>query len=207
MDILKARQDVAEFMRRTYSKGLATSTGGNISTRFGDFMLITCSGKDKSSLQAEDIAQVDIETGENLTPELKLSIESDMHRLIYKKRPDVCAVVHSHPTYSCLFSASSMEIDTTLIAESWYLLDKVKKIPYQRMGTEALAKEVSEFLISDNVALLSNHGAIALGKNLLSAFDRMECLEQAAKMTLLSKIVSTKGLEEKDLDDIAAMRG
>ena len=206
MDITKAREEVATYMRRTYQRGLTTSTGGNISSRFESYMLITCSGKDKSSLSFEDIAIVDIETGDNLTPGLKLSIESDMHRLIYKLRQDVNAVVHSHPTFSCLFSSSEKEIDSTLIAESWYLLDKVERVPYQRMGTKELALEVSSFMKDRNVALLTNHGAIALGKNLLSAFDRMECLEQAAKMTLFSSFVDAKGLDGEKCDEIAAMR-
>lgn len=206
MDITKAREDVASYMQRTYQRGLTTSTGGNISSRFGNYMLITCSGKDKSSLCYEDIAIVDIESGENLTPGLKLSIESDMHRFIYKLRQDVNAVVHSHPTFSCLFSSSEKEIDSTLIAESWYLLDRVERIPYARMGTKELAVEVSSFMIDRNVALLTNHGAIALGKDLLSAFDRMECLEQAAKMSLFSSFVDAKGLDKDKCGEIAAMR-
>jgi len=200
------RQDVAYFMRRAYERGLTTSTGGNISTRLGSYMYITCSGKDKSSLSSCDIAKVNIETGDNLTPELKLSIESDMHRLIYINRKDVNAIMHSHPTYSCLFSASDNEIDTTLIAESWYLLDKVKTIPYERMGTKALAVKVSEAMKEGSAALLANHGAITLGKNLLAAFDRMECLEQSARMSLFSALVNAKGLDEKSLNELTKMR-
>lgn len=206
MDITKAREEVATYMRRTYQRGLTTSTGGNISTRYEGYMLITCSSKDKSSLTSDDIAIVDIETGENHTPQLKLSIESDMHRLIYKERKDVNAVVHSHPTFSCLFSSSDKKIDSTLIAESWFLLDDVERIPYHRMGSKELAAEVSLFMKDRNVALLTNHGAIALGKNLLSAFDRMECLEQAAKMTLFSSLIEAHGLDKEKCDEIAAMR-
>lgn len=204
------RKEVSYFMRRAYERGLTTSTGGNISSRVGDKMYITCSSKDKSSLSGDDIAIVDIKSGKNLTPQLRLSIESDMHRLLYLEREDIGAIVHSHPTFSCLFSASEKEIDSTLIAESWYLLDRVERIPYQRMGTKELAKEVSSFFSKREkryVALLENHGAIALGKDLLAAFDRMECLEQAAKMTLFASSIGAKGLDFSQLDEIAKMRG
>lgn len=207
MDKEQLKAEVASMMERCYRKGLTTSTGGNISARCGSIMLITPSGKDKSSLVSSDIAEVDILTGENLTPEFKLSIETEMHRMIYLKREDVQSVVHSHPTFCCLYSAAEEEIDTTLIAESWYLLDKVEKVPYARMGTKELAEKVSLYMEKgDNAVLLEKHGALAVGKTVLNAFDRLECLEQAAKLTWLGHLVPHAGLDEEQRNDIAAMR-
>ncbi len=194
-------------MRRCYERGLTTSTGGNISQRVGSVMVITPSGKDKSSLTEDDIALVDIATGENLTPDKKLSIETEMHRMIYIRRPDVSAVCHSHPTYSCLFSSSDEEINTSLIAESFYLLDKVKKVEYARMGTPLLAEKVSDTVARGyNALLLEKHGALAVGKSVINAFDRLECLEQAAKLTLLSHIIRTENLTDEQKKEIALMR-
>ena len=201
------KEQVALFMGRSYERGLTTSTGGNFSMRVGSVMLITPSGFDKSSLKAEDIAEVDIETGKNLTPDKKLSIETEMHRLIYKKRPDCISVMHSHPTFCCLYSASNESIDTTLIAESWYLLDRVVKIPYALMGTKELAESVSYYAEKGgNAFLLENHGARCIGKSPLNAFDRLECLEQAAKLSALSHLVKAEGIEEKERNRIADMR-
>ena len=201
------KEQVALFMGRSYERGLTTSTGGNFSMRVGSVMLITPSGLDKSSLKAEDIAEVDIETGKNLTPDKKLSIETEMHRLIYKKRPDCVCVMHSHPTFCCLYSESNESIDTTLIAESWYLLDRVVKIPYALMGTKELAERVSDYAgRGGNAFLLENHGALCIGKSPLNAFDRLECLEQAAKLSALSHLVKAEGIEEKDRNRIADMR-
>ena len=201
------KEQVALFMGRSYERGLTTSTGGNFSMRVGSVMLITPSGLDKSSLKAEDIAEVDIETGKNLTPDKKLSIETEMHRLIYKKRPDCISVMHSHPTFCCLYSASNESIDTTLIAESWYLLDRVIKVPYALMGTKELAERVSDYAQKGgNAFLLENHGALCIGKSPLNAFDRLECLEQAAKLSALSHLVNAKGIEENERNRIADMR-
>ena len=198
---------VALFMGRSYERGLTTSTGGNLSMRVGKVMLITSSGLDKSALKAEDIAEVDIETGENLTPDKKLSIETEMHRSIYKKRPDAVSVMHSHPTFCCLYSASNESIDTTIIAESWYLLDRVIKVPYALMGTKELAERVSDYAQKGgNAFLLENHGALCIGKSPLNAFDRLECLEQAAKLSALSHLVNAKGIEENERNRIADMR-
>ena len=202
----KAKADVAAFMKRCYDRGLTTATGGNISVRFGSLMLITPSGKDKASLEASDIAEVRISDGANLTPEKRLSIESGMHRMIYLARPDAGAVVHSHPAFSCLFAASDEEIDTTLVAENWYLLDKVGKVSYALMGTDELAAAAAGYAADHDVMLLENHGAVAIGRDLLSAFDRLESLEQAAKLTYLSRAVRTRGLTGEERAEIARMR-
>ena len=197
---------VASFMKRIYDRGLTTATGGNLSLRVGSYMLITPSGKDKASLRGEDIAIVDIATDENLTPGLKLSIESEMHRLIYLRRPDAGAVAHSHPTFSCLFSASSMPLRSAIIAEDYYLFGDVPVVPYHRMGTYELAEAVAGYAENHDALLLRNHGAIAIGRDLISAFDRLECLEQCARLTFLSRIIDVDEIDEKDRAAIALMR-
>ena len=206
MDLTEGKEAVAAFLARCYARGLTTATGGNVSMRMGKTMLITPSGKDKSSLSADDIAEVRISDGANLTPSLRLSIESDMHRRIYLARPDAGAVVHSHPLFASLFSASGEEIDTAIIAEDWYLLDKVAKVPYALMGTEALAEAAAAYAAGHDALLLENHGAIAVGRTLIEAFDRLECLEQAAKLTYLSRTVRVRSLDEEKRAEIARMR-
>ncbi len=203
----EARREVAAIMARCYERGLTTSTGGNCSCRVGDFMAITPSGKDKSSLNADDIALLNIATGERFGKGLPLSIETEMHRRIYSVRSDVNAIVHSHPVYCCLFSASDEAIDLSVIAESWYLMgNRLAKVPYERMGTEKLAERAAEYAAESDVLLLENHGAIALGSSPLQAFDRLECLEQAAKLTLLSHIIPVKGITDIQKNEINEMR-
>ena len=200
------KKEVAFTMKRLYDRKLTTATGGNTSCRCGNIMLITPSGIDKASLTADQIAEVDITTGENLTPQFKLSIESEMHRVIYVVNPAVNAVCHSHPTTASLFSALKNPIRTDLIAESWYLLGEVAKVPYALMGTQGLADNVAEYAVKYSTMLLENHGALATGKSLINAFDRLEVLEQAAQMTLmLSQRVEESPLTDmrmKEIDDV-----
>ena len=206
MDFEKDRTQVAATMARLYDRNLTTATGGNVSARVGDAMLITPSGKDKASLTAEDIAVIDIATGEQICTSWRLSIESEMHRRIYLKT-DAKAVVHSHPTFASLFSALDDVIDTHIIAETYYLLDEVIKVPYELMGTKELAEKVSEYALKSHALLLENHGALTTGQALLSAFDRMEVLEQAAKLTYLSKSFNkVNDINGDRLGAIAVMR-
>lgn len=99
------RKQVADMMTRLHNTRLTTTSGGNISQRIDEnTFCITPSSLDKGTLTPELIAVVTMD-GKNLTPELKLSIEGEMHRLILAENPKINAVVHAHPVFSTLFSA------------------------------------------------------------------------------------------------------
>ena len=127
--------------------------------------------------------------GENLSPGLKPSIETDMHLKILRARPDISAVVHAHPTHASFFTAAGSErVRTDLLAEARFLLSEPAFAPYALMGTEELGDSVRKALAEKNSAVfLENHGVLTVGTTLLKAFDRMEVLEAAAAMSLMSQ--------------------
>ncbi len=186
----KERKEIAFTMRRLYRQNLTTCSGGNISLRVGNnHMLITPSGLDKGEISFRQIALMTLD-GENLSIGLKPSIETDMHLKILRSRPDVNTVVHAHPVHASFFSATDSTVRTDLLAEARYLLEEPAFAPYALMGTEGLGDRVSAALEKDKSAVfLENHGVLTVGSSLLQAFDRMEVLEAAAVMTLMSRQV------------------
>jgi L-fuculose-phosphate aldolase len=203
-----ARKEVARFMRRLYDRGLTTASGGNISVRFEKGIFITPSALDKGTLRAKQIGILTF-AGKNLTPELRPSIESAMHLAIYQKRPDVHAIVHAHPPVATSFTATRKGINCTLIAEARAILRTPVIAPYALMGTGELAAIVAAAVAlaaEPNVILLENHGIVCLGKDLLTAFDRMEVLEAAAKMTLITNLAGDvrplSGEQLKEIDGL-----
>lgn len=189
-------------MKRLYDRGLTTCLGGNISLRVdGGRFLITPSGADKAALRPRDIALVDAD-GHCLGPARKLSIETAMHRLVLQNRPDVRAVVHAHPVYACAFSAmEGCPIDTRLTAEAWWQLVKPVLVPYHTMGSEALARAVAEAALQGDVLVLANHGVVTMGDSLLSAFEKIDVLERACRMTVLAWQAKRNGCPVRDLTD------
>jgi len=191
-EIKNIRKEVARFMRRLYNRGLTTASGGNISVRLEKGIFITPSALDKGLIRSKQVGMLTWE-GKNLTPELKPSIESAMHLAIYQKRPDVKAIVHAHPPVATSFTAMRKAIDCTLIAEARAVLGTPVIAPYALMGTAELAAVAAAAAVAvadkPNVILLENHGIVCLGKDLLTAFDRLEVLEAAAKMTLITSIM------------------
>lgn len=182
----KERKEVAYFMRRLYNRGLTTTSGGNISLRVSEnVIVITPSATDKGRMKWRDVGVLSI-MGENLTPKLKPSIESGLHLNIYRKMKDVCAIVHAHPVFASSFTAMKTTINTSLTAEARAICGVPRIVPYALMGTTELADIVAQNAQEADILLLENHGILTRGSSLLQAFDKLEVLENAAKMTLLT---------------------
>jgi L-fuculose-phosphate aldolase len=188
----KERKEVASFMRRLYSRGLTTTSGGNVSLRMNDDIIaITPSATDKGRMKWKEVGVINI-LGENLTPELKPSIESEMHLSIYRKNNKIKAIVHAHPVFASSFTAMKCKINTNLTAEAYAILGEPLMVQYALMGTMELADLVAENILKSDILMLENHGVLATGTNLLQAFDKIEVLENAAKMTLIVETTKKK---------------
>lgn len=179
-------------MRRLYRQGLTTTSGGNISLKVSDdTILITPSATDKGNMKWKEVGIMSI-LGENQTPDLKPSIECVLHLNIYKKNSEVLAVVHAHPVFASSFTAMKSTINTSLTAEARAICGEPRFVPYAIMGSSDLAEITAENATDADVLLLENHGILTTGKTLLSAFDKLEVLENAAKMTLIVEMTGKK---------------
>ena len=186
------RKEVARFMRRLYKHALTTTSGGNISLRVSEkIILITPSATDKGRMKWKEVGIINI-LGENLTPHLKPSIETEMHLAIYRKKNDVLAIVHAHPVFASLFTAIKAKINTNLTAEAKAILGDPLLVRNAVMGSRALAEVAAENILKSDVLLLENHGILTTGSNILQAFDKIEVLENAAKMTLMTEMTGKR---------------
>ncbi len=186
-ELAPQREEVAYFMRRLYNKNLTTCSGGNISLRCPDnIVLITPSALDKGELQPDQVLMVTLD-GKNLTPKYKPTIEVDLHTELFKRRPEVGAVVHAHPAFATAFACMNMEILPNLTNETFLLLKEIVQAPFASPGSKELAGIVADAMSAANVCLMKNHGAITLGPTMLKAFDLLEVTELAAKMTFITK--------------------
>lgn len=191
-DLESERKLVSYFMRRLYAKGLTTCSGGNISLRVGeDLVLVTPSALDKGELQADEVVLVRMD-GENLTPKYKPTIEAGMHLEVLRRRPEMMAVVHAHPAFATAFACMDEELDITLSSEVFCMVDIIAQAGFAPPGTEELAGIVGEAMGGADVALMHNHGVITVGATLLKAFDLIEVVEVTAKMNLIIRMMGGK---------------
>jgi L-fuculose-phosphate aldolase len=181
------RCDVVEVGRRLYARGLIGGHEGNVSVRVDDTLLITPAGVCKGFLNPEMIVRTDLD-GRPVDGG-RASTETRMHTAVYRRRPDVHAVVHAHPPTATGFAVAGIPLDRPLIAEAVVTLGPVPVIPYGQPSTEELADNVGRAMCDAQAVLMANHGAMAVGETLERAWERMETLEQLARVTLVTRIL------------------
>ena len=193
------RRAICEVGRLLYERKLVVATDGNLSIRLDQRnILITPAGFCKGFLSPPEIIRLPLDSSfvirhsslrDSLPPGPRPptpSSETPMHLAIYRTRPDISAIVHAHPPYTTSFAASGRKLDANLIPETRIFDGPVGRAPFVKPGSDKLAHSVARVLKDHNYCLLARHGAVALGKNLLEAFYRLERLEFLAQVTSLS---------------------
>ena len=103
MSIEQTRAELVEYSALILKQGLATGAGGNISARHEGAMLISPSGFSLEDVAPEQYVAVDIATGEIAPNSLRPSSEVLMHLACYRKRPEIRALIHTHPQHTMLY--------------------------------------------------------------------------------------------------------
>ena len=195
------RQEIVEFGKLLYHKGLTVGTAGNISARGENgTMLITPTSTCKGMLDKDRLVVVDIQDGKTIGGG-RPSIETPFHLAFYRARPEINAVIHTHPVYCTALAVKGMKVQPGLTPEGLLVLGReVPLVPYATPGTDDLAKVLSEELKTSDSFLLEKHGAIAVGRNMTEAFHRMETLEFMAHLQF--NIEALGGAEPLHSDEV-----
>ena len=173
--------------RAMNAAGLSPGSVGNISVRLGDAMVITPSAVPYEVLRPELLAtmQLNGEYGAWSGP-LKPSTEWRFHLDIMRARPDVGAIVHSHPPY-CTALAT---LNRPILAAHYMIADfggpAIECTRYAPFGTKELSELAVAGLGQRHAVLLGNHGAIAVGADLAIAVRRAQELETLARIYYLA---------------------
>jgi L-fuculose-phosphate aldolase len=180
------RRQLCSFLHRGYRNRLMISTEGSFSARVDDTaFLITPARLDRHTVEVEDLVLVRqgaCEAGE--TP----SRAARLHQAIYRRHPEVQAIVNAYTVNATAFSATDAALDCRTIPESYLLLRDVQRVPFglQFTAEEELAGRVS---LNRPVALLDNDGVLVCGTGILDAFDRLEVLESTAETLINGRFV------------------
>lgn len=179
----RLRELLMQYGRKLVETGLVQGTWGNLSVRLDErYMLVTPSGLDYMRLGAEDMVKVDIRSLE-YEGDIKPTSEKGLHAAIYKKRPDVGAVIHTHSKYCSVFAAAGKDMPV-LKAYSSVFGDKVKTASYALPGSKSLMNNTAEAVGNNYGAIMSNHGMVACGRDLEAAFENCVNLEENGKRYL-----------------------
>lgn len=179
------REEICRVCRLLYDRGYVVSNDGNVSARVEeDRVLITPSGVGKGRVTPDMLVLCDLE-GRILEGDRHPSSESGMHLMVYRERPDVRAVVHAHPPFSTARAICRRPLTERYLAEMILGLEEVPVTEFAMPSTAEVPDSVRPFVRTHSAVLLANHGSLAWGPDLLSAFDRLEVVEQTAKVYFL----------------------
>ncbi len=184
------KREVLETAQRMDEKGLVVGTSGNVSLRFKEssgreLVAITPSGRQYDTMKVEDIVLVDME-GQRVEGELAPSIETMLHIGIYKARRKVCAVVHTHAVFGSVIAVTRKEIPAILDDQVICIGGEIKVAKYALPGSIELAQNVVAALGPRNAVILSNHGTLAVGRNMREALNNSELLEKTARVYIMA---------------------
>jgi L-fuculose-phosphate aldolase len=203
----KLKEQMCDIGRRIWQKGFCAGNEGNHSYRIGpDRVLCTPTGISKGNLKPDDICTVDME-GKQVAGKRKRTSEILMHLAIYKARPDVKAVVHSHPPHATAFAIAGVELPTCIHPEAEVFLGAVKTAKYVTPGDTRLGESLLPYVKDSNTILLQNHGTVTFDVDLEGAYYKLEIVDAYSRILLLAKqIGSIRPLDAGEMKELLDLK-
>ena len=178
--VVQLKQQVADALRML-EQAEVIDFNGHMSCRLaGTGHLLINSGKSvRSALTAGDIIAIDMD-GKPVDGDVVPPMEFHIHTEIYRRRPDVSAVVHTHPVWSTLFSMTGNAVLPVTMQAA--VMGPVRTFgKTASINQKALGEEVAAALGSDRVVMLKSHGAVIAGTDVVEAFVLAIYLEETAR--------------------------
>ena len=204
-DEVKLREQICLLAKSIFDRGLTGGSTGNLSSRTSDGgLLVSPTGTSFGRLDPGRLSRFDFQghflSGDNPTKEM------DLHSAFYDTRSTAGAVVHLHSCHSVALSMMpDVDEDNFLPPLTPYAimkLGKVKLLPFFMPGDPEMGKAVRGLAGKRSAVMLANHGPVVAGKDIESACNAIEELEDTARLAMMTRGMSVKKLE---LNDIRAL--
>ena len=206
MNLEQIKNEVIKYGDIIDSKGFSPGTSGNISIRYQDKIIITASGSSNGNLCYEDLILVDCD-GNVIDGQKKASSETMLHVEFYKKRSDIKAIIHVHPTFLSSFAAARKGLEEPVMAENVYYFGEIPLADYALPSSMELVNNTAKYFDKYNAILMANHGFIVGDVDLAQAYLKLELAESYAQIVLNAKLLGGAVLlNEKEVAEIKALK-
>lgn len=203
------KEQICDICHKMWQLGWVAANDGNVSVKIDDnTFLTTPTGISKSFMTPDKIVKINAK-GEILEAKngYKPSSEIKMHLRCYEQRDDVGAVVHAHPPTATGFALAHKSMDVYSLVECIISVGSVPIAEYGTPSTDEVPNSITPYLKEHDVILLENHGALTVGKDLVTAYYRMETLELWAKTSLVAQLLGEeRELSRENIDRLISMR-
>jgi ribulose-5-phosphate 4-epimerase/fuculose-1-phosphate aldolase len=206
-----AREALVAACRHVAARGLSPGGSGSLALRVADQVLVTPTGGSCSRVTAAELALVPLH-GDPDPDGPRPTKELELHRAMFRARPDATAVVHLHAPFTvaaaCLDPASGGPDGTgplpPLTPYQVMRLGRLPVAPYAPPGSAELAGYVGELAAEHAVLLLANHGGVTAAAGLDRAVDLAEELEAAARLNFTLTGLPHRGLTAAQVAELRA---
>jgi ribulose-5-phosphate 4-epimerase/fuculose-1-phosphate aldolase len=201
---IKRREQIVEFGKSLFDRGLTAGSSGNLSARLDDGWLLTPTNVSLGRLDPSTLTKLDWEG--NVINGLPPSKEAFLHRAMYNTRSGAKGIVHLHSTYSAAVSCMcGLNHDSCIPPLTPYFVMKVGSLPlapYHRPGDPDLAAVIEKLAVKHSSILLANHGPVVSASSIEAAVNAAEEIEETAKLFLLLKGIETRPLDNAQIQDL-----
>ena len=202
------KRTVADAAKRLSDLGLVSGSSGNVSVRLPSdnprgLLAVTPSGKRYSEMDEGDIVVADFDM-EPVEGDLAPSSESLMHVAIYRSRPDVGAVIHTHSEFATVLAVAGLEAPPVIDEMAVALGGGIRVSEYAFPGSQELADSVCAALEGRKAAIIKNHGAVGVGRDLAEALDVSTLVERVSKIFVYASLLGRVDALPKEVVDAEA---
>ncbi|MFQ5933036.1 MAG: class II aldolase/adducin family protein [Dehalococcoidia bacterium] len=192
------KRSVMEAAQKLLTQGLVFATSGNVSMRLGQkkgsgLLAVTPTGMPYEAMTPEDIVVIDF-GGDVVEGNGNPSSESLTHIAVYKARPDIGCVIHTHSIYASVLAVAGIELPPIIDELVVYLGGPVKVAEYGFPGTEELGEKACAALEDRNAVFLRNHGLLSVGGTMQDALRVCELVERAARIFIHASALGKVGV-------------
>ncbi|HEY2789942.1 MAG TPA: class II aldolase/adducin family protein [Gaiellales bacterium] len=187
----RTRADVIACCRRLQAEHLVHATAGNVSARVpGEpgVIALTPTEYPYDALEPDDIPLVTT-AGEMVAGRREPTSELPLHTLVYARRPEVGAIVHTHSPAATTMAVFGWTLPPILTGLVGAVGGGVRTAPYSRPGTAEMADLTTEALEDRGACFLRHHGLLAIGADLAHAFLAASITEGAARVYLDARAI------------------
>ncbi|MDD5677158.1 MAG: class II aldolase/adducin family protein [Kiritimatiellae bacterium] len=182
------RTDLVRYGIKIVQARLVAGAGGNMSARDDDIIWMKPSGLALDEMTPADLCGMDLKTGRQVKGKRKPTSEVNMHLAVYRARPDVNAVFHTHSAWASGVITSGITL-RPMFAEFVNDLGRTGTVPYITPTTQRLADAMGNKARTCDTIFMVNHGVLAVGVNQKQAYFRVVVVEDAAKSLVAACVV------------------
>lgn len=183
----RLRAEMIDYSHRLHARGWVANHDGNITVRLGEGrFLATPTATSKAEVTLDSLLVVNHE-GARVAGSSRPFSEIGLHLAVYRGRPDVHAVIHTHSPMATGFAVAGASLAEPMIAEAVVSLGLgVPTVPFAAPGAAAVAA-LAPFVARHDAVLLAQHGVLAWGASIEQAYLRLELVEHLASIAMIAR--------------------